>query len=126
MNLSGTKDRILDVAERLFAEQGFAATSLRAITTRAKVNLAAIHYHFDSKETLIQAVFRRRLIPLNRKRLEVLMQLEQAAGDRPLAVEQIIEAFIGPALRLSRDVEQGGHNFMRLLGRIWRSRTVGL
>ncbi|MBZ2188052.1 TetR family transcriptional regulator [Alcanivorax sp. JB21] len=60
---SGTVERILDTAEVLFAEKGFAETSLRAITSKAGVNLAAVNYHFGSKEALIQAIFERFLAP---------------------------------------------------------------
>lgn len=76
-----TKDRILDAAERLFARDGFDATSLRAITAEAKVNLAAVNYHFQSKEALVQAVIGRRLGPINVRRLELLDGYEaEAAG----------------------------------------------
>ena len=57
-----TKERILDAAERLFADEGFAATSLRQITAEAGVNLAAVNYHFGSKESLLTAVFERRVV----------------------------------------------------------------
>lgn len=67
-----TKDRILAAAEALFMEQGYAATSLRAITAQANVNLAAVNYHFGSKEALIREVFDRRLGPLNQARLDYL------------------------------------------------------
>ncbi len=63
MSQADTVTRILDSAEQLFAEKGFAETSLRMITTRAKVNLAAVNYHFGSKKDLIQAVFARFLTP---------------------------------------------------------------
>ena len=72
-----TKQRILDSAERLFAEYGFAGVSLRTIIADAKVNLAAIHYHYRSKEALFDAVILRRLEPINRERLELL----DAAGN---------------------------------------------
>lgn len=99
-----TKERILDAAELLFAEQGFAATSLRAITSSAEVNLAAVNYHFGSKEALVAAVFSRRLDPINRARLAWLDRLEQ----RPqLEVEEILEAFLDPPLRVSQDPDQG-------------------
>ena len=100
----GTKDRILDAAELLFAEQGFAGTSLRAITSAAGANLAAVNYHFGSKESLIDAVFSRRLKPINRERLEWLDRLE-AAGEPSL--EQILEAFLAPPLRISQDPVEG-------------------
>ena len=64
MSQSETVDRILDAAELLFAEKGFAETSLRMITSKAKVNLAAVNYHFGSKNALIQAVFSRFFSPL--------------------------------------------------------------
>ena len=56
-----TKDRILDVAETLFADNGFAATSLRDITREAGVNIAAVNYHFGSKDGLLGAVLERRI-----------------------------------------------------------------
>lgn len=65
MAQSDTVDRILDAAEELFADRGFAETSLRMITSRAKVNLAAVNYHFGSKKSLIQAVFARFLTPFS-------------------------------------------------------------
>lgn len=63
MPRASTVDRILDTAEVLFAQKGFSETSLRAITSKAGVNLAAVNYHFGSKEALIQAVFQRFLDP---------------------------------------------------------------
>lgn len=113
-----TKERILDTAERLFAEQGFASASLRTITAEAGVNLAAVHYHFGGKEELIHAVIHRRLGPLHRERLELLDACEKAAAPDPPSVEGILEAFLGPPLRLSYDPKRGGDVFMRLLGRI--------
>lgn len=111
-----TKERILDAAERLFADHGFAATSLRAITSGAGVNLAAVHYHFGSKEALIQAVFERRIGPLNRRRLELLDRVEAACEGGLPPIRPIVEAFVGPALRMSQDPARGGETFMRLLG----------
>ncbi|HSO05605.1 MAG TPA: TetR family transcriptional regulator [Pelomicrobium sp.] len=111
-----TKDRILDAAEALFMEQGFSGTSLRNITARAGVNLAAVNYHFGSKEELVKAVFSRRLTPLNRERVAVLDELERAAGAEAVSPEQILEAFLCASLRLSRDPIRGGSVFLRLLG----------
>lgn len=111
-----TKERILDAAEELFAEHGYAATSLRDISAKAGVNLAAINYHFRSKEGLLEAVIDRRLEPVNRKRLEMLEACE-AAGLGPYSVEALLEAFIAPALRAAGP---GGLSaaLPRLLGRI--------
>ena len=73
-----TRQRILGAAEELFAERGFAAASLRQVTAAAKVNLAAVNYHFGSKDNLIEEVFRRRLDELSRRRLERLAAIEAA------------------------------------------------
>lgn len=96
---SDTRDRILDTAERLFAEHGYELTSLRAITAEAGVNLAAVNYHFGSKERLLEAVLERLVGPVNAERLTRLDDLE-SRGTPP--VEALIEAFVGPAMRLSR------------------------
>jgi len=114
-----TKDRILDAAEALFMEHGFEATSLRSITATAAVNLAAVNYHFGSKEELFQAVLTRRLDPMNQQRLDLLSALERAAAPGAVRCEQILSAMFVPALRLARDPERGGKNFLRLLGRAY-------
>src|SRR5207249_7612515 len=69
--MNDTKLRILDAAERLFAQQGF-DVSIRAITDEAGVNLAAVNYHFQSKEALLDAIIARRIEPVNKRRLEML------------------------------------------------------
>ncbi len=112
--LDSTKDRILSAAEELFARTGVARTSLRAITALARVNLAAVNYHFGSKEGLVEEVYRRRLEPLNRARLANLDRLERRAR-RP-SLEAVLEAFMSPVARLARDPAQGGPTVMRLLG----------
>lgn len=112
-----TRDRILSTAEALFMERGYAGTSLRMITAKARVNLAAVNYHFGSKEALIREVFERRLGPLNSARIAYLDRLESEARGRALGVEQIIEAIVVPALRVNSDPLAGGAVFLRLLGR---------
>jgi len=112
-----TKERILDTAERLFAAHGFAGTSLRAVTKDAGVNLAAVHYHFGTKEDLLRAVLSRIVIPVNRERLQMLEQVEAAAGSAPPSLEGILEAFIAPDLRLIRDLGERGVIITRFLGR---------
>lgn len=98
-------------------ERGFSATSLRAITSRAEVNLAAVNYHFGSKEELILEVFARHLGPLNQARIAHLDRLEAEARGAPLPPEKIIQAMVAPALQVSRDPLRGGARFLRLLGR---------
>jgi AcrR family transcriptional regulator len=102
-----TKIKILDTAEKLFGMNGFDATSLREITTAADVNLAAINYHFQSKDSLIDAIVARRIEPVNKKRFELL----EAAGPDP-TVEQILTAFIAPVMKVKVDA------VVPLMGRI--------
>ena len=116
---AGTKARILDAAELLFVEHGFEATSLRSLTAAASVNLAAVNYHFGSKEELFQAVLTRRLDPLNQERIAALEQVEREAGARGPSCEKILFAMLLPALRLARDERRGGKNFLRLMGRAY-------
>jgi AcrR family transcriptional regulator len=118
-----TRTRILDVAEELFMQHGFEATSMRLLTSTARVNLAAVNYHFGSKDALIEALFRRRLDPMNSERVAALDALEQQAGGQPLAPEQIIRTFIGASLRMIEDANGGGRNFIRLLGRTYTEPT---
>ena len=114
-----TKTRILDAAEKLFVEHGFEATSLRSLTSAAGVNLAAVNYHFGSKEELFQAVLTRRLDPMNQERIELLERVERESSGRPPSCEKILFAMLIPALRLARDEKRGGKNFLRLVGRAY-------
>src|SRR4030095_9162769 len=116
---SATKDKILDAAEALFMEHGFEATTLRQITAAVSVNLAAVHYHFGSKEELFEAVLTRRLDPMNQERLALLTRFEQGSAPEPLSCGKILAAVFIPALTLARDPERGGKNFLRLLGRAY-------
>ena len=114
-----TKTRILDAAEVLFMEHCFEATSLRSLTAAANVNLAAVNYHFGSKEELFQAVLTRRLDPMNQERIDLLGRIERESGGKPMSCERILFAMLIPALRLARDEKRGGKNFLRLLGRAY-------
>lgn len=112
---SDTKERILDAAELLFADHGFDSTSLRLITAAAGVNLAAVNYHFQSKEQLVQALVLRNIGPVNRTRFEMLDRLEaQHAGTAALPLEPVVEAFIAPMVML-----HGKAVARRLMGRIF-------
>lgn len=107
-----TKERILVAAEELFARHGFDGASLRQLTSAAGVNLAAVNYHFGSKDRLIEEVFRRRLDELNGRRMAALSRI---AGDPGTTLEDVLAAFIKPALDLSHD--GNGSLFMRVLAR---------
>jgi AcrR family transcriptional regulator len=112
--MNDTKEKILDTAERLIGEQGYAATSLRQIIATAGVNLAAVHYHFGSKEDLLDAVVLRKVTPVNEARIAWLERVEAEAGSGPLEVEKVLESFFLPT------AEVAGRNpgFVRLMGRM--------
>ena len=112
-----TRDRILDAAERLFGLQGFPCSSLRQITDEAGVNLAAVNYHFGSKEELYKSVLLRRIRPVNEERMRLLADAEQLAGDQPVPIRSILEAFIRPLLRRAADGSAAGMSFLRLISR---------
>lgn len=116
MRVVETKERILDAAERLFAREGYAAASLRAVTAEAAVNLAAVNYHFGSKEALLRAVLRRIIGPVNAERLRLLDALE--ATGVPPSPEALLDAFITPDLDLLDRRGEGGRLHALLLGRL--------
>lgn len=112
-----TKERILDAAERLFATNGFESTSLRQITAEANANLAAVNYHFQTKEALTRAVMLRRLAPINKRRLDLLDAIEFAAGDGPLSLEDVMRAFFLPVME-ARESDPSTRCLPKLLGRV--------
>ena len=113
---SDTVERILDAAEQLFAEKGFAETSLRLITGKAGVNLAAVNYHFGSKKALIQAVFARFLTPFCQNLEAELDRRERTAADAPTSLEELLELMVSQALGARPRLGQDLSVFMRLLG----------
>ena len=117
-----TKDRILGAAEELFAQFGFAGTSLRQVTSRADVNIAAVNYHFGSKENLVNEVFRRRMDEMSEKRLSALKAAVDAGADD---LEPILAAFVEPALAMAQD-RHGGASFMRVIARAYAEKNDAL
>ncbi|RMH94841.1 TetR/AcrR family transcriptional regulator [Lysobacter pythonis] len=117
-----TKDRILNAAEGLFAQQGFSGTSLREVTSRADVNIAAVNYHFGSKENLINEVFRRRMDEMSAARSDLL---KQAVSEYPGEIAPILRAFVIPALAVSQD-RGGGVAFIRVIARAYAEKNDGL
>ena len=93
-----TRTAILSAAERLYADRGFADVTLRDIVAAADVNLAAVNYHFGSKDELIAELFVTRSLATNRERLNELKSAETDGGGRA-SVEAILRALVGPTLR---------------------------
>ena len=115
MAQSDTVTRILDTAEVLFAERGFAETSLRNITSKARANLAAVNYHFGSKKALIQAVFSRYLDPFSERFHTALDELEAHYQGQPIPLEVLLETMATTVLAVPAE-RNSLKVFMRLLG----------
>lgn len=110
------RERILEVAERLFAEYGMSGVGLRAISTEAQVNLASIAYHFGSKDGLLEALFAQRAAPIAQERLRLLAKCYEVSA-RP-ELEDILDAFLRPALVLGVERQFGGPAFVKLRARL--------
>jgi len=111
-----TRQRILEAAEREFAEHGFHGSSLRSITRAARVNVASIHYYYGSKEALLRATLEQIVSPVNAERLRQLDEL-QAEDQPPPTVEQILRAFIAPDLEMIARLGTRGAIIARFSGR---------
>lgn len=112
-----TRDALLDAAERLFADVGVDAASLRSITSEASANLASVNYHFGSKEGLVRAVLSRRFRPITEQRLAALDACESKTEDGSPRLECVLRAFVEPVITMmANDPDQGAH-FIRFMGR---------
>ena len=109
-----TRLKLLDTAETLFARHGIDNTSLRAITAAAGANVAAVHYHFGSKDELLREIFIRRMTPLIEERLRRLEKCKGAA--KRVLVEKIVAAYVEPTFEY--DCSQNQFGFNRLLARL--------
>ncbi|GAA3531379.1 TetR/AcrR family transcriptional regulator [Zobellella aerophila] len=114
MSKKDTKQKILDAAEVLFAEQGFNDASLRIITSTADVNLASVNYHFGSKKDLIKAVMDRYLSIFMPNVDEALQRLLK---EPDINLHQVFECFVAPLMALTRIKRRGPEIFIQLLGR---------
>jgi AcrR family transcriptional regulator len=110
-----TRERLLEVAERLFAARGFRATSVRALTSEAGCNLASVNYHFRGKEGLYREMFRRRLVALREQRIAGLGRAMSEAGGEA-SLELVLRAFTTAFLEPHLD-QSGGRRLMRLFSR---------
>lgn len=111
-----TKEDIVRAAEILFARQGYAETSLRQITDEAGVNVAAVNYHFRTKENLLVEILDRMVVPLNDARLKLLDEFE---SDVTPGVEQVLTAFLLPDLELIQDLRSRDPDLPRFVSRMY-------
>ncbi len=114
-----TASRIIDAAERLFIRDGIDATSLRAVTREAGVNVAAIHYYFGSRDELLRAVLDRIVTPVNERRLVLLDQALAASRGRPLVVEEILRIFLLPDLEAVEALRDRGVEIAHFVARAY-------
>lgn len=113
-----TRRRLLEAAEELFSERGFERVSVRDVTEKAGANVAAINYHFGSREGLVERVIERYITPVNEERVARLEALERKAGGKPVAVEQLLDAFIRPFVTQVRRSELSERLSLKLMGRM--------
>lgn len=113
------RDRLLDVAERLFCEKGFEGTSVRELTTAAGCNVAAINYYFGGKEKLYAEMFRRQFSAMIEGHLETFQKI---SADPDATLESMFQAIIEPAIRRISEGEQGGKVMKLLIREIMNKR----
>ena len=112
-----TATRLLDVAEALFSEHGYALTTVRDIAAKSKVNQALINYHFKNKRGLFNAVFERRASVLLQERVDLLNAAKIKAKKKPIPLKELIYAFVYPPLRMASE-DKGGRSFVKLQARL--------
>lgn len=103
-----TKARLLDAAEALLAERGFAGMSIRALAARAGASVSAAHYHFGSKRGLVTAVFVARIEPINAARLARLDALVERDAPDPPRLEDVVDSLVRPSFEAWRQSEALG------------------
>lgn len=122
---TGSKRKLLDAAEELFADKGFEAVSVRDITQLAKTNVAAVNYHFGSREGLLTLVMLRYMIPVTEERLARLDEAEAKFGEE-LPLEEIIDAFVRPLASQVQKSDLTEKLFYKLIGRIFAQQGDGM
>ena len=115
------RDRILDVAEALFAQHGYDGVTMRQISSGAEVDVALANYHFGKKLDVFYAVFNRRASTLSEMRRDVMKRNQQENGDEAQTLEQIIEVFLLPLKFAQETGEAGWKNYMALLAYVMTS-----
>lgn len=123
---SKPKRALIDAAEQLFAEKGFESVSVRDICQLAKANVAAVNYHFGSREALIALVMTRYITPVNEERLARLDKAERHYPGKLVPIEEIIDALVRPLLTTVRKSELSEQMFFKLAGRIFAEQGQGM
>lgn len=114
-----TKQRLVEAAEALFADEGFDRVSVRDITTKASANVAAVNYHFGSREGLVAVVMARYINPVTEERLARLDAIEKRVQGKPAPLEELLDAFVRPFATQVRRSELSEKLFFKLMGRMF-------
>lgn len=122
MSKLSTREKILNSTEELIAQNGFSAISIRKISQKSNTNLAAVNYHFGNKQQLINEMLERRLNNLFTVREKLLNKLNPESNS-PCKLEDLLNAFITPALTMANDTHQGGKQFMNVLARAYAEQS---
>ena len=117
-NSETTREKILQAAEFLYASNGFHGMSLRDVTLRADVNLAAVNYHFGSKDKLVLALAERQMAPINAERLKRLSDLNQKYGHQPIPVIELVRALVDPIFKMLRQNKKSRTIMVRLVAQM--------
>ncbi len=123
---SGSKRKLLDAAEKLFADKGFEAVSVRDITQLAKTNVAAVNYHFGSRDGLLTLVMMRYMLPVTEERLLRLEVIEKKWFGKAAPLEEIIDALVRPLATQVMKSDLSERLFYKLMGRIFALQGDGL
>lgn len=115
---SESRTLLLDVAERLFASNGYFGVSTRDICSAAGVNPAAVNYHFGTKEKLYESIFVRRIVPLNEARRALFQKILSAPQSERPAVRAVAEAWIRPLFEIPRSHATAPIIIMRFIGQV--------
>lgn len=118
------RERILDAAERLFATSGYEAVSVRAVAREVEATAAMIHYYFESKRALFDAVFERRAKVLNEERMAAFDAYEASVADKP-SVEGAIQAFLSPVLQKLKTGDPGWRHYLELVAQVGNTHEWG-
>lgn len=102
-----TRERILNTAQKLFAEKGFNRVTLRELTSAAETNLAAVNYYFGSKDKLLLALVKRSAKEVHKARQQLLREAENSRGSREQKVRKVIHALLSPSVGQPADNETG-------------------
>lgn len=113
-----TRTRLLDAAEKLFAQRGFHAVSVRDITKAARADVSLVHYHFGSMDELLAQVVERRAAMLNRVRLDALESIQRARRPAAPSAEEVLGAFANPLLDLFGHADAGWKHYFALIAQV--------